>query len=232
MPTNLEVGENAPDTEFQLSGPADVAEFKLKATAGVDLFVGIGTFQELDLKLFDPNGKLLKSFFAAGGIDTPVEEGVELHPTVSGTYTVRVAGDPNGAVNYPTDGAVWAYPDCRGGPATKCTIAPGNTKRASLAGSNDDDAYAIKAPAGRRYTATLQVANRDNTLYFTDLNLVDGKGGVVASQLTGAGAARRNKATLNFVLPSTGGPFYLQVHPRPASSFNLRGSFTLSLQQQ
>jgi hypothetical protein len=50
--------------------------------------------------------------------------------------------------------------------------------------------------------------------------------------LTVAHAERRNKASLKLVLPASGGPFYLQVEPAPASAYKYRGTFTLSLQQQ
>ena len=232
VPVSLPIGEKTPDTQFQLSGPADVAEFKIKLAAGTDIFVGIETYERLDLKVFDQNGKLLKSHVVTGNTDASPQEGVEVHPTVTGTYTVRVSGDPQGSVDYPTDVAIWAYPGCRGGPATGCTIAPGNTKSASFAGWNDDDAYAIKgATAGRGYAATVQVTTPGDYLYGTDLRLVDGSGKVLQSVTTGNSAERRNNATLKFVLPK-GGPFYLQEHPHPISSFEIRATYTLSLKQQ
>jgi hypothetical protein len=231
VPTNLPIGENLPDTHFRLTGPTDVAEFKLNATAGKDLFVGLQTWYELRMEILDPNGKLLKTFDANGEEDFPVEEGVELHPLVSGSYKVRVAGQPGGYVKYPyEDPTVWAYPDCRGGPATKCAIAPGKTAAATFAGSNDDDAYVVKAPAGKRYTATLHVDSPYP--YSAHFNLVDGQGEVLASQDTGLGPARRNTATLKFVLPGSGGPFILQARPAPNPSHNLRSRFTVSLAQQ
>src|SRR3954452_5620335 len=231
VPVTLKIGDNVPETHFRLTGPTDVAQFTLKAAAGQDLFVGLQTWYNLRMQVLDPNGKLLRTFDANGYQDTPVEEGVEVHARVGGTYTVRVTGGDY--IKYPyTDPTIWAYPDCRGGPATKCAIAPGQTAKATFGGSNDDDAYALKATPGTRYTATLQVADRDNTLYFSDLKLVDGKGEVVQTQATGAGSAKRNKAVMKFVLPASGGPFFLQANPHPASSYNYRGTFTLSLQQQ
>ena len=232
VPVTLPIVDNSPGTNFTLSGPTDVAQFKINATAGKDLFVGVDTYTYLNLEVFDPNGKLVRSYPINGNTDDTAEEGVELHPTVTGTYTARVAGDSDGSIGYPTDASIWVYPDCRGGPATKCAIAPGQTAKASLGGSNDDDAYVVKATAGKRYIANLEVANRDETLYFSQLNLVDGKGEVVQTVLTGAHADRRNKATMKFVLPASDGPFYLQVEPTPASAYKFRGTFTLSLQQQ
>ena len=167
VPVTLPIVDNSPGTNFTLSGPTDVAQFKINATAGKDLFVGVDTYTYLNLEVFDPNGKLVRSYPIYGNTDDTAEEGVELHPTVSGTYTARVAGNSDGSVGYPTDASIWVYPDCRGGPATKCAIAPGQTAKATLGGSNDDDAYVVKAPAGKRYVATLQVANRDETLYFS-----------------------------------------------------------------
>jgi hypothetical protein len=195
--------------------------------------VGLWTWYELRMEILDPNGKLLKTFDANGEEDFPVQEGVELHPLVTGSYTVRVAGQPGGDVRYPyTEPTVWAYPDCRGGPATKCAIAPGQTAKATLGGANDDDAYVLKATPGKRYIANLEVANDNESLYFTDLNLVDGQGEVVQTKMTGAHADRRNKATMKFVVPASGGPFYLQIQPRPSPSNAYRGSFMLNLQQQ
>jgi hypothetical protein len=186
------------------------------------------------MQVLDPNGKLVGTYDANGYQDTPVEEGVEVHARVGGSYTVRVTGGDY--IEYPyTEPTIWALPDCRGGPATKCAIAPGQTAKATFGGSNDDDAYVVKATPGKRYVATLQVAAfppPNNIIYFSDLKLVDGKGEVVQTQGTGAGSAKRNKAVMKFVMPASGGPFYLQAHPHPASSYNYRGTFTLSLQQQ
>jgi hypothetical protein len=184
-PVVLKIGDNVPETHFRLTGPTDVAEFKLKATAGSDLFVGLQTWYYLRMEILDPNGKLLKTFDADGEEDFPVEGGVELHPLVSGSYTVRVAGNGYN-IQYPySEPTVWAYLDCRGGPATRCAIAPGKTAAATFAGSNDDDAYVIKAPAGKRYTATLRVDSPYP--YSAHFDLVDGRGEVVASQDTGLG---------------------------------------------
>jgi hypothetical protein len=231
VPVQLKVVDNAKGTGFSLSGPTDVAQFTFKAAAGQDLFLGLERWYDLQAEILDPSGKPFKTYDAAAGSSDLTEEGVELHPRVGGTYTVRVRGGDY--IQYPyTDPTIWVYPDCRGGPATKCAIAPGQTAKATFGGSNDDDAYVVKAPAGKRYTATLQVANRDETLYFSEIRLVDGKGEVVQSQLTGAGPAKRNKAIMKFVLPASGGPFFLQANPHPASSYNYRGTFTLSLQQQ
>jgi hypothetical protein len=63
------------------------------------------------------------------------------------------------------------------------------------------------------------------------LRPVDRDGKVLQSVTTGNHAERRNNATLKFVLPK-GGPFYLQAHPHPTSSFETRATFTLSLKQQ
>ena len=150
---------------------------------------------------------------------------------MSGTYTARVSSNRT-ARKVPHRRPIWVYPDCRGGPATKCAIAPGQTAKASLGGSNDDDAYVVKATAGKRYVANLEVANRDGPSTSAELNLVDGKGEVVQTVLTGAHADQRNKATMKFVLPASDGPFYLQAQPPPATAYNYRGTFTLSLQQQ
>src|SRR4051794_10110763 len=229
VPVTLKIVDNATGTNFTLSGPTDVAQFKINATADQDLFVGLQRWYDLRLEILDPNGKPFKTYDAPAGSSDLTEEGVELHPRVGGTYTLRVTGGDY--IQYPyTDPKIWVYPDCRGGPATKCAIAPGQTAKATFGGSNDDDAYVVKAPAGKRYTATLQVADRDETLYFSDLKLIDGQGEEVQTAATGAGPAKRNKAIMKFVLPASGGPFYLQPHPRQATSYNYRGTFTLTLQ--
>jgi hypothetical protein len=231
VPVTLPIGNDTPDTHFTLLGPTDVAEFRLNATAGQDLFVGLQTWSDLRMQVLDPSGKLVRTFDADGSKADSIEEGAEVHPLVSGAYAVRVAGQPDGFIEYPsTESTISAYLDCRGGPATKCAIAPGQTANATFGGSNDDDAYVIKGTtAGKRYAATIQVSN--DFLYGTDLRLVDRDGKVLQSVATGNHAERRNNATLKFVLPK-GGPFYLQEHPHPSASFNLRATFTLSLKQQ
>ena len=226
-PIEIPVGEDKPDAKFQLTGPADVQELKVKAVAGSDLFLGLGTYDELHAQVFDPHGKLIKSFDSYARSDASGEQGAELHPLVSGYYTLRVKGSTY-ADSYPQDSWAWAYPDCRGGPATACTIAPGKTREASFAGSNDDDAYVIKVTPGRRYVATLRIAGT----YYAVFSLVDGKGRTIASQGTGLGPQRRFTATLKFVLPKTGGgPFLLRASPTDRADRG-RGRFTLSLVQQ
>src|SRR3954451_12859218 len=154
VPVTLPIVDNSPGTNFTLSGPTDVAQFKINATAGQDLFVGLQTWYNLRMQVLDPNGKLLRRFDSNGYQDTPVEEGVEVHARVGGTYTVRVTGGEY--IQYPyTEPTIWAFPDCRGGPATKCAVAPGQTAKASFGGSNDDDAYALKATPGKRYTRAI-----------------------------------------------------------------------------
>jgi hypothetical protein len=54
---------------------------------------------------------------------------------------------------------------------------------------------------------------------------------VLAGARTGLVGDKRFTAILKFVLPNSGGPFYLKVHPTDASHYG-RGSFTLSLVRQ
>ena len=62
VPVTLPIVDNSPGTNFTLSGPTDVAQFKINATTGKDLFVGLETFTYLKLDVFDPNGKLVRSY--------------------------------------------------------------------------------------------------------------------------------------------------------------------------
>ena len=139
VPVQLNVVDNAPGTGFTLTGPTDVAQFTFKAAAGQDLFLGLGRWYDLRVEVLDPSGKPFKTYDAGNGSSDLTEEGVELHARLGGTYTVRVTGGED--VEYPyADPTIWVYPDCRGGPATKCAIAPGQTAKATFGGSNDDDA--------------------------------------------------------------------------------------------
>src|SRR3954452_25614943 len=75
LPITLQVGETAPDAQFTLAGPDDFQDLKINAAADTDYFLGLGTFNGLQAQIFDPSGKLLKSFQVFPDGDFPGEMG-------------------------------------------------------------------------------------------------------------------------------------------------------------
>ena len=152
--------------------------------------------------------------------------GAELHPKGDGCFNIRVTPSPNDASQYfPINSSVWFWPDCRGGPATRCTIAAGKTKAGTWGGDNDGDSFAIEAPGGRRYAVTLTITSGQAAAI---LSVLDGSGNVIASRKTGTGSQSRLTRTLKFALPASGGPFYVKAQATPQGHAG-RGTYDLTL---
>src|SRR4051794_38571221 len=184
-------GQVPTDTTFSIVGPDDYQDLKFTAAAGMDYWVGIGTDWTGHMQAFDPAGNLFASgeFFGAGDADEE-QGGFELHAQAAGAYTVRVWLDGD----YPASGYAWFWPDCRGGPATRCTIAPGKAQVGSWGDTWEDDSFVIKAPPGR-YAATLTITSGQ---YLARLQLLNGRGQVLLQKQTGLAGTNRFTRTVPF----------------------------------
>jgi len=152
--------------------------------------------------------------------------GAELHPKGDGCFNIRVTPstfDPSQP--FPIDSTAWFWPDCRGGPATRCTIAAGKTKAGTWGGDNDGDSFAIEAPGGRRYAVTLTITSGQAAAI---LSVLDGAGNVIVSRKTGTGPQSRFTRTLKFTLPASGGPFYVNARATEQGHAG-RGTYDLTL---
>jgi hypothetical protein len=230
VPVHVPVGAYPRETPFGLAGPSDEAVLRVRAKAGADYFLGLGTHADLLAELHAPDGTLLRAFRADASGGDVGESGAELHAPVTGVYTLRVSViDARflGPAHYPLDADAWAYPDCRDGPATRCTIAAGKTKAGVIGGSNDDDAFRVIAEPGRRYLASLTIADT----HAAGLALVDARGRVLVGRGTGVGPAREDRADIRFVLPTSGGPYFLRTLASSLSHGG-RGRYELTLARQ
>lgn len=189
-PVEIQAGDGTPAAGYDLYGAPGVAQFFFKTVYGADYAVAIGyDLGNSTAQLFAPDGALLGTF---GADMYEGDASIELHNATGGYYTLKVTSDDAGSV--------WVWTDCRGGPATRCTIAPGKTKAGTVASHVDQDTFLIKAPAGRTYTASVSSPDGAATI----LDVVSKKGRVLISR-------RGLSSTLRFKLPTSGGPYFLRV---------------------
>ena len=223
-PLTLPFGTDKPDTRFELTGPGDHQDLEACPQPGRDAFVGMNTEETVDAAVTDPQGRPVTTF------RVDVEEnngtGAELHPKTQGCFTVRVTPDPVTPVSaFPLTTTAWFWPDCRGGPATRCTIDAGQTENGTWGGDNDGDGFRILAPAGKRYAVTLTITSGQAAAI---LSVVDAAGDAIVSRKTGTGPDSRLTRTLKFTLPASGGPFFAKAEATQQGHAG-RGTYTLAL---
>ena len=223
-PLTVRFGTNKPDTQFTLTGPSDHQDLKACAQPGRDAFVGMNTEETVDVAVTDPQGQPVTTY------SVDVEEnngtGAELHFRTQGCFTVRVTPDPTApGAAFPLTTTAWFQPDCRGGPATRCTIDAGQTENGTWGGDNDGDGFRILAPAGRRYAVTLTITSGQAAAI---LSVVDAAGDAIVSRKTGTGPHSRLTRTLKFTLPTSGGPFFAKAEATEQGHAG-RGTYILTL---
>jgi hypothetical protein len=222
-PINIPFGTTQPDTHFQLTGPSDFQDLKACSPQEQDAYVGMVSQGIVDAVITDAAGRQTGKFSAVS--DDTEGTGAELHPKGNGCFNIRVTPSPNDASQYfPINSSVWFWPDCRGGPATRCTIAAGKTKAGTWGGDNDGDSFVIEAPAGR-YAVTLTITSGQAAAI---LSVLDGSGNVIVSRKTGTGPQSRLTRTLKFALPVSGGPFYVNAEATGQDHAG-RGTYDLTL---
>ena len=223
-PLTLRFGTNKPDTQFTLTGPSDHQDLKACAQPGQDAFVGMVSDGTVEASVTDPQGRPLTTFAAVG--EDSNGHGAELHPKTQGCFTVHVTPDPiTPGSAFPLTTTAWFWPDCRGGPATRCTIDAGQTENGTWGGDNDGDGFRILAPAGKRYAVTLTIPGGQAAAI---LSVVDAAGDVIVSRKTGTGPHSRLTRTLKFTLPTSGGPFFAKAEATGQGHAG-RGTYTLTL---
>ena len=223
-PLNLQFGTDKPDTRFELTGPSDHQDLKACAQLGQDAFVGMVSDGTVEATVTDPQGRPVTTFAAVG--EDSDGHGAELHPRTQGCFTVRVTPDPaTPGFAFPLTTTAWFQPDCRGGPATRCTIDAGQTEDGIWGGDNDGDGFRILAPAGKRYAVTLTITGGQAAAI---LSVVDAAGDAIVSRKTGTGAASHLTRTLKFALPASGGPFFAKAEATEQGHAG-RGTYTLTL---
>lgn len=224
-PITVPIDAAAPDAAFQLLGPADFQDVTVQAPAGTDFFVGVGTDRGVSVRVTGPGGVPLPSgSFDVRSDGDDAEGGVEVHAKDAGAYDVRVVPANPTAIDYPLDAFAYAWPDCRGGAGTRCTITPGKTKDGTFGAAFDEDWLLLRARPGVRYLATLAITGT----YQASFALVDRTGRALAGRLTGLSGDRRFVATFPFVLPRTGGPYYLTAVASDRSHAG-RGRYTVTV---
>lgn len=190
VPAEIQAGDGTPAAGYDLYGAPGVTQFSFRTVYGADYAVAIGyDLGSSTAQLFAPDGALLGTF---GADMYEGDASIELHGATGGYYTIKVASDDGGSV--------WVWTDCRGGPGTRCTIAPGKTKTGTVASHVDQDTFLIKAPAGGTYTAS--VGSPDGAA--TILDVVSKSGRIIASR-------RGLSSSFRFELPTSGGPYFLRV---------------------
>src|SRR4051794_5254451 len=206
-PLTLQLGTDKPDTRFTLTGQSDHQGLKACAQPGQDAFVGMVSDGTVEAAVTDPQGRPVTTFAAVG--EDSDGHGAELHPKTRGCFTVRVTPDPaTPGSAFPLTTTAWFWPDCRGGPATRCTIDAGQTENGTWGGDNDGDGFRILAPAGKRYAVTLTITGGQAAAI---LSVVDAAGDAIVSRKTGTGPHSRLTRTLKFTLPTSGGPFFAKA---------------------
>ena len=147
-PINIPFGTTQPDTHFQLTGPSDFQDLKACSPQEQDAYVGMVSQGIVDAVITDAAGRQTGKFSAVS--DDTEGTGAELHPKGDGCFNIRVTPSTHyPSQHFPINSSVWFWPDCRGGPATRCTIAAGKTKAGTWGGDNDGDSFVIEAPAGK-----------------------------------------------------------------------------------
>jgi hypothetical protein len=215
-PVEIQAGDGTPAVSYDLYGAPGTAQFFFKTVPGADYAVGIGySLGNSTAQLFAPNGSVLGTF---GDNMYEGDASIELHGASGGYYTLKVTSDD--------EGSVWVWTDCRGGPATKCTIAPGKTKAGTVASHVDQDTFLIKAPAGRIYTASAGSPDGAATI----LDVVSKTGRILVSR-------RGLSSSFRFKLPLSGGPYFLRVsgyvaYETGGQTGTDTGHYSLTLKQQ